>query len=449
MTKLRLIFCLLFTLLAGSGFGAGTNSLVWHKEADRVDADLRGMALWPLLEKIAVGAGWRIYVEPDTTHTTSAKFKNLPSGEALKRLLGDLNFALVPQTNAVPQLYVFRTVMKNATQPVLAPKPVVRHVDNELLVKLKPGADIDALAKALGAKITGRNDKLGLYRLLFDNASATEAALGQLKGNSDVAEVDYNYYFDPPPPMQSLSSASVPPLTLTLNPPGDTGKVIVGLIDTHVQSLGDALDKFMLKQLSVAGEANANNTDPTHGTAMAYTILEAIAQQSSGGSSAQILPVDVYGPNANATTWDVALGIQQAVDNGANVLNLSLGGPTDSPLLASVLKQAIADGIAVYAAAGNQPLATPTYPAADPGVISVTALQQKNKLAPYANYGPWVDLAMPGTSIVYFNGRPWGVQGTSVSTAYASGVYSGIRVVTGFGWTQIQSMMQQKFAVPK
>jgi hypothetical protein len=79
----------------------------------------------------------------------------------------------------------------------------------------------------------------------------------------------------------------------------------------------------------------------------------------------------------------------------------------------------------------------------------VTALQQKNKLASYANYGPWVDLALPGTSIVYFNGRPWGVQGTSVSTAYASGVYSGIRVVTGFGWTQIQSMMQQKFAVPK
>ena len=88
---------------------ADTNSLVWHRATDRVDADVRGMALWPLLEKIAVEAGWHIYVEPDTTHTTSAKFKDLPSGDALKMLLGDLNFALVPRTNGVPQLYVFRT----------------------------------------------------------------------------------------------------------------------------------------------------------------------------------------------------------------------------------------------------------------------------------------------------------------------------------------------------
>ncbi|MGO8837984.1 MAG: hypothetical protein ACLQQ0_11230, partial [Limisphaerales bacterium] len=59
---------------------AETNSIVWHRATDRVDADVRGLALWPLLEKIAVEAGWRIYVEPDTAHTTSAKFKDLPSG---------------------------------------------------------------------------------------------------------------------------------------------------------------------------------------------------------------------------------------------------------------------------------------------------------------------------------------------------------------------------------
>ena len=126
---------------------ADTNSLVWHRATDRVDADVRGMALWPLLEKIAVEAGWHIFVEPDTTHTTSAKFKDLPSGDALKMLLGNLNFALVPRTNDVPQLYVFRTAMKNATQQVLAPKAAPRHVPNELLVKLKPGTDADALAK--------------------------------------------------------------------------------------------------------------------------------------------------------------------------------------------------------------------------------------------------------------------------------------------------------------
>ncbi|MFZ0826504.1 MAG: S8 family serine peptidase [Verrucomicrobiia bacterium] len=450
MSKVRLIVCLLLAVLCLSASAAGTNLIVWHRATDRVDADVRGMALWPLLEKIATDAGWHIFVEPDSIHTTSAKFKDLPSGEALKRLLGELNFALVPQTNAEPQLYVFRTELKNATQRVLAPKPAARHVANELLVRLKPGADIDALAKLLGATITGRNDKLGLYRLLFDNASATDAALGQLQGNSDVAAVEYNNYFDPPPPVQALSSATGGPLALTLNPPGDTGKVIVGLIDSPVQSLGAQLDKFILPQQSVAGDANVSNSDPTHGTAMAYTILEAIAQQSaSGGSSVQILPVDVYGPNANTTSWDVALGVQKAVDGGATALNMSLGGPTDSPILDNLLQKVVALGIPVYAAAGNQPLTTPTYPAADPGIISVTALQQPGQIASYANYGLWVDLAFPGGSVIFFGGQAWGVQGTSVSTAYATGVAAGNRAASGFSWNQIYDTMLHRFAVPQ
>ena len=214
-----------------------------------MDADVRGMALWPLLEKIAVEAGWHIFVEPDTTHTTSAKFKDLPSGDALKMLLGNLNFALVPRTNGVPHLYVFRTNMKNATQRVLAPKAVARHVPNELLVKLKPGTDVDALAKLLGAKIIGRNDKLGLYRLQFDNADATDAALASLKNNSDVLAVDYNYYFDPPATPQLLANAPVGPVSLTLDPAttGDPCNPVVGLIDTPVQSLGSQLDSFSVE----------------------------------------------------------------------------------------------------------------------------------------------------------------------------------------------------------
>jgi len=444
----QMVICLFLVALGLPARAADTNSIVWHRSADRVDASVQGMPLWPLLEKIAVSADWHIFVEPGTTHTTSAKFKDLPSGEALKRLLGDLNFALVPQTNAVAQLYVFRTEMKNATQAVLPPKAVARHVANELLVHLKPGVNAEALAKVLGAKITGRNDQLGLYRLLFDNPSATDAGLGQLKSNSDVADVDYNYYYDPPPTPQMLSSAPVGPLSLTLNPPGDSGKVIVGLIDTSVQSLGPQLDKFILPQQSVAGDSGTAPTDPRHGTSMAYTILEAIAQQSpTGGNSAQILPVDVYGPNASTTTWDVALGVQKAVNGGATVLNLSLGGPNDSSILDNVLQQTIAAGIPVYAAAGNQPLTTPTYPAADAGVISVTSLGSKDQLASYANEGTWVNLALPGGSIIYFGGQAWGVQGTSVSTAYASGVAGGNRA-NGMTWPQIMNAMQQKFPVP-
>jgi hypothetical protein len=449
MFKLRqILFCLSLAFVF-TARAADTNSLVWHKAADRVDADIRGEALWPLLEQIAGAADWKIFVEPGAEHSASVKFKDLPSGDALKMLLGDLNFALVPQTNAPALLYVFRTTMQNATKQVRVAKPA-RRIANELLIRVKPGTDIDALARSLGAKITGRMDKLAVYRLQFGDAAATDAALAQLQSNSDVSAVDYNYVFDPPPSAVPLSSATVPPLSLTLNPPGDSGKVIVGLVDMNVQSLGAQLDKFILPQLSVTGDTAASSTDMTHGTAMAYTILEAIAQQSSGGSSVQIQPVDVYGGSATTTSWNVALGIQKAVDSGANVLNLSLGSSSDSSVLDGVIQLALQDNIMIFGAAGNTPVNTPTYPGAIPGVYDVTALSQQGQLASYANDWSGDSMALPGTSFVYYGGQAYGVQGTSSATAYASGIFAGTMGANSSSTAaQIISLMETKFPVPK
>jgi hypothetical protein len=163
----------------------------------------------------------------------------------------------------------------------------------------------------------------------------------------------------------------------------------------------------------------------------------------------QIQPVDVYGPNPATTSWDVALGIQAAVNNGATVLNLSLSGSGDSSILDSVIKAAVGDGILIFAASGNQPISSPTYPAASPGVIPVTALGQPGQLAPYANF--WPDpsmIAMPGASTVPFGNLAFFVQGTSVSTANATGVAAGNADANHMTWPQIESAMQKKFAVP-
>jgi hypothetical protein len=445
MSKVRLTLSCL--LLAFSLRAADTNSIVWHTATGKVSAEIHGEPLWPLLEDIAHQTGWHIFVEPDTERSTSATFKDLSSGDALKMLFGDLNFTLVPQSNAPAHLYVFRTVMRNATKPVSVAKSSKR-IANELIVKVKPGTDIDALAKLLGAKVVGRLDKPGLYRLQFADAAATDAALAQLQTNSDVAQVDYNYSFDPPPPAVALSSAPGGPVSLTLNPPGDSGKVVVGLIDMNVQSLGAQLDKFILPQQSVAGDAPANNPDMTHGTAMAYTILDAIAQQG-GSTSVQIQPVDVYGGNETTTSWFVALGIQKAVDSGANVLNMSLGSANDSSVLDGVVKLALADNIVIFGAAGNTPVNTPTFPGAISGVHDVTALSGPGQLAPYANYWAGDNMALPGTSIVYYGNQAYGVQGTSTATAYASGVFAGTMSANGSSAPQIIGAMQQKFAVPK
>ena len=449
--KKWLLFILLFGCVVFTRANAATNSLVWQTAGDNVSADIRGEALWPLLTDIAHQTGWHIFVEPGIDAKADVKFSNLATGAALKKLLGDLNFAYVPKTNEADQLYVFATTIRAATQRVNVAATnkigIAKHVANELILKMKPGTDIDALAKALGAKVIGRDDKLGIYRLQFDNAAAADAALGQLKSNSDVATVEYNYILDPPVAAQRIANAPAGPVSLTLNPPGDSGKVIVGLIDTPVQSLGADLDKFLLKPISIAGDANVSSTDPTHATSMAETILRAMAAQG-GGTSAQILPVDVYGNSEPATTWNVALGVQAAVNGGATVLNMSLGGTSESAILNDVIQQAEAKGIVIFAAAGNQPVATPTYPAADSGVIAVAATQG-NQLASYSNYGSFIAIALPGASVVYLGSSAFVVQGTSPATAYATGIAAGAKSNTSQTWLQILATMQQKFPVPQ
>jgi hypothetical protein len=431
---------------------ATTNSVVWNTAADRVSADVHGEPLWPLLEDIAHQTGWHIFVEPDTARKVDVKFADLTSGEALRKLLGDLNYAFVPMTNEASQLYVFLTRRENATQMVTPAPARQKHVPNELLIKVKPGTDIEALARTLGAKIVGRDDKLGIYRLQFKDAAAAEAALARLKDNPDVEAVGYNYLYEPLPSPQTIENTSIAPLSsLTLDPKAasDPCHPIVGMLDTQVQPLNSDLQQFVMNPISVVGDTGpADATGVTHGTAMLQTILRGASQQSTS-IGFKILPVQVFDATESASTWNVAMGIKAAVDNGATVLNMSLGGTEDSPILDDVVRQALARGVVIFAAAGNQPVSTQTYPAAISGVNAVTALGAQGKLAPYANYGNFVEMALPGASVVYQNGQAYVVQGTSPATAYATGVAAGFKGVNCDTWQQIQGMMAQRFPVPR
>jgi len=195
------------------------------------------------------------------------------------------------------------------------------------------------------------------------------------------------------------------------------------------------------------------NTQPsstmTHATAMYQTILNAISQASGGHTGAKILPVNVFGSDGTATSYNVALGMQAAAAHGATVFNMSLGGTQDDPTLDDVANQLLAQGVVMFAAAGNQPVNTPTFPAAITGVNAVTALSGPGQLASYANYGNFVSMALPGNSVVAYGGQNWLVQGTSPATAYATGVAVGSKGVNCSSWSQIEAAMQQKFPVPQ
>jgi hypothetical protein len=453
--KIILGLTMLALLAAVSGRAANPDNFVlWNAATDSVSADVHRQPLWPVLEDVAHQTGWHIFVEPDTARIIDVKFQGEPRPDALKKLLGNLSFAFVPKTNEPSQLYVFTSRMENATQPVSATNAVAKakpnHVANQLLVKLKPGANIDALAQSLGAKVVGRDDKNGLYLLEFPDAAATEIARASLKNNPAVAAVDYNYFYDRPSAPRLVANAGAAPVALKLDrsKAGDPCNPVIGLIDTRIQSLGNDLDAFVLKTIAIAGDVTPGADEPTHATSMAQTILRAVSSAASGSSAVTILPVDIYGANRLATTWNVAQGVKAAVDGGATVLNMSLGGASDSAILDDIIRQAQGQGVVIFAAAGNEPVNTPTYPAAIPGVISVTAFSTPGTLAPYANTGNFSSLALPGQSIVYLGNRSFVVQGTSPATAYASGIAAGTKGINCPPWSQIQAAMQRKFPVP-
>jgi hypothetical protein len=436
-------------LICGSAVALAADSFSWNAKQDRVSADIISGDLHKTLERVAGATGWQIFLEPETRHVVSAKFTNLPAAEALRLLLGEVSFALLPgaNTSTKPRLFVFRTSQEKATQLIRPAKPEPKVIPNELVVRLKPGVKIDDVARSLGAKVIGRLDGLNAYRLQFDDDTAAHTAKEQLATSSEVASVENNYSIDRPETPEFVPSGGAPSLSLQLKPPPDNGRVVIGLIDTAVQPLSDNLNQFLQKPISVAGAAQNDPNSPTHGTAMAETILRSLQAITKGSTSVQILPVDVYGPNQNTSSFDVASGVVQAVNGGARVINLSLGSDGDSSVLRDVIRNAASQNILFIGAAGNQPVTTPFYPAAYPWVDAVTALDN-GQIASYANRGSFVGFAAPGTSVIPYGSLAYDVQGTSVSAALISGLAAGYMDSNHTGTQAAQTFLQSNFALP-
>jgi hypothetical protein len=443
-----------FVTAAAAGMMAG-GQITWHPDHEVLDADLDDAGLIPTLEELAVQTGWHIYLEPTAGKSFTTQFQGLERGPAMRSLLGDLNYMFVPEATGPTRLFIFQTSREAATVEIgakPAPKersPKAAIVPNQLIVRLKAGARIEEIAARLGARVKGRIGDMNAYLLEFENADELESARSKLASSEEVESVENNYYVERPSTLQPVSGSLPPPIQLKLNPGATGGRIVVGLIDTSMQPLGNGLDQFLLPAISVAGEAPAAE-GMTHEPAMAQTILRALQTATAGNTDVRILPVDVYGPNLTASTFDVAAGIIRAVNNtpSPTILNLSLGSYNNSAILSSAIQQVTALGVVVFAAAGNDPVSQPFFPAALPGVISVTASKSPGELASYANYAPSVDMMAPGSSVVYLDGKAYMVTGTSAASAYAAGLAAGLADSHGLTVQEAAESVQNALPAP-
>jgi subtilisin family serine protease len=159
-----------------------------------------------------------------------------------------------------------------------------------------------------------------------------------------------------------------------------------------------------------------------HGTFVAGVILLVAPE-------AKIMPLRAFDADGRGTTFNVFKAIRYAVDNGANIINMSFGVQRDSFLMRRALISAYGSSIFLVASAGNKGVARQQYPAAyDNWVMAVAATDTRDVKADFSNFGKYVDVCAPGVGIYSAYprdqlGQPrfgtW--SGTSFATPFVSG----------------------------
>jgi subtilisin family serine protease len=200
-------------------------------------------------------------------------------------------------------------------------------------------------------------------------------------------------------------------------------KVLVAVIDTGVDDTHPDLQGAIEARIdTIGGTASALG----HGTSIAGAIgargmVEGVAPKARI-LAARAFESTLSGPQG--TTFSIIKGVDWAVQARARIINLSFAGPQD-PDVRRVLGAAADKGVALIAAAGNSgPKSPPLYPAADPGVLAVTAIDADDRLFENANRGAYISLAAPGVDVLLPapNGGYDLQTGTSIAAALVSGV---------------------------
>lgn len=311
-------------------------------------------------------------------------------------------------------------------------------VDEEVQILVKPKqtvseVDLKAVLDAHGAR---RHKDIGQLKVRVIKAQRgnSEKLLKALRQRKDVeyAEVDQV--------AQAFGTANDPyftsgqewhlakiQATSAWDVTTGSSNVIVAVVDTGVAAGHPDLAGKILPGYDFVSNDSDPSDDNGHGTAVAGT-LAAASNNSLGVSGVTwanpILPVKVLDSTGSGSHSAIASGILYAADHGARIINLSLGGTSNSQTLQDAVNYAWNKGAVVLAAAGNNGNNVPCYPAACQNVVAVAATNSADGRPSWSNYGSYVDVAAPGENIVTTSAPnsygSW--NGTSFACPVASGV---------------------------
>ncbi len=208
--------------------------------------------------------------------------------------------------------------------------------------------------------------------------------------------------------------------------------VTVAVIDSGIDAAHPDLSGRVLRQIDMVHDGRTGDPDG-HGTHVAGIIAAALDGAGVVGLAhkVSVLSVRVLDASGSGDDATVARGITEAVNAGARVINLSLGGQSRSTALESAVKFAVGRGVTVVAAGGNSyqegnPI---EYPAALPGVLAVSSIDADGACSYFANTGTYIDLTAPGEQIMStVSGGGWAAgDGTSMAAPFVTAAAALVR----------------------
>lgn len=290
-------------------------------------------------------------------------------------------------------------------------------VPGQVIVKMKPGSGINALLNDSGLTLLETIPELGV-EVVSAPVGAERSTAQLLGGRSDVEYAETNgLYYALAVPNDTYYRQSYQWYLPLINAPAawdiSTGSdtVIVANLDTGVDNAHPDLKAKLLSGYNaitrVAGTTSYKD-DQGHGT-FTSGISAAVSNNNAGiaGVSwgAKILPVKVLNSSGAGSDTNIAAGIRWAADNGAKVINMSLGGTGASQTAINAVNYASDKGCLILAAMGNEFMeGNPTeYPAAYPKVMAVGATTETDERSSYSNTGPHISVTAPGGDVLEEN----------------------------------------------
>jgi hypothetical protein len=297
-------------------------------------------------------------------------------------------------------------------------------------------------------------DGMLTVRVKYDALSALQ---NDILGNSiDYASIGANYVMQAPqvPPKQDRPAVNQVPFNNNVLPfLGVTGDrtdwgrgSTIAVLDSGVAP-DPTFAAGQVRYLDIGlGVAPGTGTDDGHGTAVASLAVGYAPDAPGVAPSAGILSIKVTAADGTSDIFTVSQAIVAAVDSGAQIINISMGGYQTSNVLTQAIDYAVAHGSVIVAAAGNDQAAQLTWPAADPRVVSVGAVDALEQQVLFSNSGPQLQITAPGYGVqaAWLAGERVSLDGTSASAPLVAGAIAAVMSQNpGLNATQAWAIVQQ------